>query len=132
MKITNIDEEIAFFKYAISELKACNEELSEDNKKAEKDIIKNIISDLENFVKELSEDNTLEDPDLTTHDEHISKNSRIINTFKIVSNGYKINNSAYYFMRKTNIYKINIFKYIYIILHDINTNNIVIYEMESE
>lgn len=58
MRITNIDEEIAFFKYAISELKACNEELSEDNTKAEKDIIKNIISDLVNFVKELSEDNT--------------------------------------------------------------------------
>ena len=36
MKITNIDLEIAFFKYAIEQLKALNEELREDNVKYEK------------------------------------------------------------------------------------------------
>lgn len=42
MKITNIDLEIAFFKYAIEQLKALNEELSKDNAKAEKRSDKNV------------------------------------------------------------------------------------------
>lgn len=36
MRITNIDLEIAFFKYAIEQLKALNEELAEDNAKFER------------------------------------------------------------------------------------------------
>lgn len=35
MRITNIDIEIAYFKYVIEQLKALNEELSKDNAKYE-------------------------------------------------------------------------------------------------
>lgn len=38
MRITNIDLEIAFFKYAIEQLKALNEELAKDNAKYERSV----------------------------------------------------------------------------------------------
>nr|DAG31298.1 MAG TPA: hypothetical protein [Caudoviricetes sp.] len=71
---------------------------------------------------------TLEDADLTSCEEHISNTSRIIKDFKVLSNGFKINDSSYYFSGKTNIYKIDIYGYVYIILHNVDTNSIVIYE----
>lgn len=71
---------------------------------------------------------TLEDADLTTREEHISGTSRIIKDFKVLSNGFKINDSGYYFDGKTNIYKIEVYNYVYIILHKADTNSIVIYE----
>lgn len=71
---------------------------------------------------------TLEDADLTSCEEHISDKSRIIKDFKVLSNGFKINDSSYYFNGKTNIYKIDIYGYVYIILHKVDTNSIVIYE----
>ena len=36
MRITNIDIEIAYFKYVIEQLKALNEELAKDNAKYDK------------------------------------------------------------------------------------------------
>lgn len=74
----------------------------------------------------------LKNIDLITRKKHISNHSRIINDFKVLSNGFKINDSGYHFIGKTNIYKIDIDNYIYIILHKIDTNYIVIYEMVSD
>lgn len=65
-------------------------------------------------------------------EEHISDKYRIIENISILSNGFKINNSAYYFVGTTNIYSIEKMERTYIILHKPETNSMVIYENLSE
>lgn len=102
---------------------------------------KELINDLKNFKGKkqyyLSMFNnniqdvldTIEYASDSDREEHISNNSRIIDNVEVKSNGFKINTSNYYFNGKTNIYKIEHNNYIYHILHDINNNNIMIYEV---
>lgn len=65
-------------------------------------------------------------------EEHISDKYRVIEDITILSNGFKINDSAYYFVGKTDIYKIDKKERTYIILHKPDTNNIMIYENLSK
>lgn len=65
-------------------------------------------------------------------EEHISDKYRVIKDITILSNGFKINDSAYYFVGKTDIYKIDKKERTYIILHKPDTNNIMIYENLSK
>lgn len=65
-------------------------------------------------------------------EEHISNKYRVIEDITILSNGFKINDSAYYFVGKTDIYKIDKKERTYIILHKPDTNNIMIYENLSK
>lgn len=72
---------------------------------------------------------TIEYASDSDREEHISNNSRIIENVEVKSNGFKINTSNYHFKEKTNIYKIKYNNYIYHILHDVNNDNIMIYEV---
>lgn len=66
-------------------------------------------------------------------EEHVSDKYRIIENISILSNGFRINNSAYYFVGTTNIYSIEEKERTYIILHKPETSSIVIYEnLKSE
>jgi hypothetical protein len=81
--------------------------------------------DIEHYI------DILENTDLTTREEHISNTCRYINIFKVLSNGFKINDSSYYFNNKTIIYQIDVYKYVYIILYQPNINSIVIFEHDK-
>ena len=73
--------------------------------------------------------NTLEYATDADREEHISNNKRIIEHVEIKNNGFRINTSNYYFKGKTNIYKIEHNNYMYHVLHNIDTNNIMVYEV---
>lgn len=85
-----------------------------------------LLSIFNNNIDEIL--NTLENVNDRDREKHISSYSRIIENLEIKNDRFSINSSNYYFKGKTNIYKIEHNSYLYYILHNVSSNNIIIYE----